>query len=238
MTAISATRGEVLKFDGEICDARFSKSCGGVSENFENCWSPIHFPYLTSIYDFKKSVHDFNANLTNERNADEWIRMSAPSFCNTTDKDILGQVLNNYDQETTDFYRWKAEYSQSELSEIISRRSGIDFGQIVDLIPIQRGESSRLIKLKIVGTKRTVTVGKELEIRKWLSNSHLYSSAFVVERHNVVDNIPGQFVLIGAGWGHGVGLCQIGAAVMGEQGYEYQEILKHYFKGAYLERIY
>jgi SpoIID/LytB domain protein len=146
--------------------------------------------------------------------------------------------LNNYDQETTDFYRWKVEYSQVELSELLEKRSGIDFGQIVDLIPVQRGKSGRIIQLKIIGTHQTVTVGKELEIRKWLSNSHLYSSAFVIDKRDVLNNIPGNFIFTGAGWGHGVGLCQIGAAVMGELGYTYNEILNHYFKGAYLKKIY
>ena len=147
-------------------------------------------------------------------------------------------MLNNYDQETTDFYRWKVEYSQSELSELLLRRSGIDFGYIVDLVPVKRGESGRLVELKIIGTKRTVIVGKELEIRKWLSNSHLYSSAFVVDKLKIENNIPQQFRLTGAGWGHGAGLCQIGAAVMGEKGYKYKQILLHYFRGASLEKIY
>ncbi len=236
--AIEATKGVVLVYDGKICDARFSKSCGGISEHFENCWAPVHFPYLTPVYDLQHQSPFVLPDLKNEVVANEWIRHSPPSFCNTTDKSILGQVLNNYDQETTDFYRWKVEYSQCELSEMIAKRSGIDFGQIIDLIPIERGESSRIIRLKIVGTKTTVVVGKELEIRKWLSNSHLYSSAFVVDKLDVINNIPERFILIGAGWGHGVGLCQIGAAVMGEQGYTYEQILQHYFKGASLEKFY
>jgi len=146
--------------------------------------------------------------------------------------------LNNYDQETTDFYRWKVEYTQDEISELLNRKSGIDFGKIIELIPVKRGESGRLVELKIVGTKQTIIVGKELEIRKWLSNSHLYSSAFVVDMYDIMDEIPQKFVLTGAGWGHGVGLCQIGAAVMGEKGYGYQQILTHYFSGAELTRIY
>ncbi len=177
-------------------------------------------------------------DLTLEANAERWIRLSPEAFCNTTDKKVLAQVLNNYDQETTDFYRWKVEYTQAEISELLARRSGIDFGEIVDMIPVKRGESARLIELKIVGTKQTITVGKELEIRKWLSNSHLYSSAFVVDKLDIKNGIPEKFVLTGAGWGHGVGLCQIGAAVMGEKGYLYNEILLHYFKGAELKRIY
>jgi len=236
--AIEATRGEVLMYDDKICDARFSKSCGGASETFENCWAPVHHPYLSKVIDNPSTPKGFKLDLTVEANAEKWIRQSPEAFCNTTDKKILSQVLNNYDQETTDFYRWKVEYSQAELSEIICRRSGFDFGEILDLIPVKRGESARIIELKIVGTKQTVIVGKELEIRKWLSNSHLYSSAFVLDKSEIVNNIPQRFTLTGAGWGHGVGLCQIGAAVMGEKGYQYNEILLHYFKEAELKRIY
>jgi SpoIID/LytB domain protein len=236
--AIEATRGEVLMFDEKICDARFSKSCGGVSELFENCWAPEHYPYLTKVIDNPVVPEGFELDLTVEENAVKWIRQSPEAFCNTTDKKVLDQVLNNYDQETTDFYRWKVEYTQAEISELLARRSGIDFGEIVDLIPVKRGESARLIELKIVGTKQTVIVGKELEIRKWLSNSHLYSSAFVVDKSEIIDGIPQIFTLIGAGWGHGVGLCQIGAAVMGEKGYTYDEILLHYYNNSVLKRIY
>ncbi len=236
--AIDTTRGEVLMFNEEICDARFSKSCGGASETFENCWAPEHYPYLTKVIDNPTDSEGFELNLTVEANAEKWIRQSPEAFCNTSDKKILSQVLNNYDQETTDFYRWKVEYTQAELSELVARRSGIDFGQIIDLIPVKRGESGRIIELKIVGTKETIIVGKELEIRKWLSNSHLYSSAFVVDKLGLIDGIPQGFILTGAGWGHGVGLCQMGAAVMGEKGYKYKEILLHYFKGAELKRIY
>jgi len=236
--AIEATRGEVLMYDNSICDARFSKSCGGISETFENCWAPINHPYLSKVIDNKKVDAEYKLEMTVELNAEKWIRNSPTAFCNTSDKKILAQVLNNYDQETTDFYRWKVVYTQSEIYELIARKSGIDFGEIIDLIPVLRGESGRLIELKIIGTKRTLTVGKELEIRKWLSNSHLYSSAFVVDKINVVNDIPQQFTLTGAGWGHGVGLCQIGAAVMGEKGYNYKEILLHYFSGAKLELIY
>ncbi|MDD5185700.1 MAG: SpoIID/LytB domain-containing protein, partial [Paludibacter sp.] len=236
--AIEATRGEVLMFEDKICDARYSKSCGGISETFENCWAPVHYPYLTKVIDNSTKPKGFELDLTLEENAVKWIRQSPEAFCNTTDKRVLSQVLNNYDQETTDFYRWKIEYRQAELAEIIHRRSGIDFGEIVDLIPVKRGESGRLIELKIIGTKKTIIVGKELEIRKWLSDSHLYSSAFVIDKSEIIDNIPQHFTLSGAGWGHGVGLCQIGAAVMGEIGYLYNQILLHYFTGAELKRIY
>jgi len=235
--AISATRGQVLTSDGKICDARFSKCCGGAFEEFQYCWEDIKYPYLAQQRDSK--THATLPDLTQEVEADRWIRTSPEAFCNTTDKKILSQVLNNYDQETTDFYRWKVEYTQEELSALILKRSGIDYGQIIDLIPIARGTSGRLWKLKIVGTKRTLTIGKELEIRRTLSTSHLYSSAFVVDKEELsAEGIPGRFILTGAGWGHGVGLCQIGAAVMGEQGYKYDAILLHYYIGASIDKLY
>ena len=231
--AIEATRGMVLMSHGEICDARFSKSCGGVSEVFESCWADEHYPYLERVVDSKSAESVISTpDLTVEANAEAWIRGEYDSFCNTHDKEILSQVLNNYDQETTDFYRWKVEYTIEQLSELVARRSGIDFGTIVALEPVERGVSGRLTRLRIVGTKRTMVVGKELEIRRWLSESHLYSSAFVV------DKTEKGFVLIGAGWGHGVGLCQIGAAVMGAQGYKYDEILAHYFVNSQLSMLY
>lgn len=250
--AIAATRGQLLMSDDEICDARFSKCCGGAFEEFQYCWADTSYSYLQKQRDFRifnpKSCDlSFEAtqpgkelpNLTDEQEAERWIRTSPPAFCNTTDKRILSQVLNNYDQETTDFYRWKVEYTQNELSALILKRSGIDYGQIIDLIPVARGTSGRLWKLKIVGTKRTLIIGKELEIRRTLSTSHLYSSAFVVDKEDVSpEGIPGRFILTGSGWGHGVGLCQIGAAVMGEQGYTYDAILLHYYIGASIDKLY
>ena len=231
--AIEATRGLVLTSHGQICDARFSKSCGGVSELFENCWADEHYSYLERVVDSQSlTVNSQQMDLTVEENAEAWIRGEYDSFCNTHDKEILSQVLNNYDQETTDFYRWKVEYTTEQLSELVARRSGIDFGTIIALEPVERGVSGRLTRLRIVGTKRTMIVGKELEIRRWLSESHLYSSAFVV------DKIENGFVLTGAGWGHGVGLCQIGAAVMGAKGYKYDEILYHYFVDSQLNVLY
>ena len=196
MEAIEATRGQVLTYEGKICDARFSKCCGGMTEVFESCWEEVPHPYLVAKPD---------------------------PYCNTRDRRILSQVLNNYDQETTDFYRWTVTYTTDELSGLIHKKSGIDFGQILDLVPIERGASGRIIRLKVVGEKRTLVVGKELEIRKWLSDSHLYSSAFEVEK------TAEGFTLHGKGWGHGVGLCQIGAAVMGDQGIPYTEILRFYY---------
>ena len=235
--AIKATWGEVLTYDGELCDARFSKSCGGVYEEFENCWEPKHYDYLVARHDGADEMNF--PDLTVEENAREWILNAPESYCNTHDKQILSQVLNNYDQETTDFYRWKVEYTQEELAKLVKERSGVDYGKIIDLEPIARGTSGRLYRLKIVGDKKTQIIGKELEIRRTLSPSHLYSSAFVVEKQDVdADGVPGKFILRGAGWGHGVGLCQIGAAVMGEKGFKYKEILLHYFINASIDKLY
>ena len=234
--AIEQTRGELLMYGGKICDARYSKSCGGVFEEFHNCWEEKDMPYLVKQRDSKSETEI--PDLTLEKNATEWILGSPESFCNTSDKKILSQVLNNYDQETVNFYRWRVKYSSSELSDLIKRRSGVDYGDILDLVPVERGTSGRLVKLKIVGTKKTLTIGKELEIRRTLSESHLYSSAFVVEKSGKDGDKPEEFVLNGAGWGHGVGLCQIGAAVMGERGYKYADILTHYFPGASIDKRY
>ena len=236
--AVFATRGEVLMYEGEICDARFSKCCGGGFEEFQNCWENVKHPYLIGQRDSKTETR--LPDLTKEAEADKWIRTSPAAFCNTHNKQVLSQVLNNYDQETTDFYRWRVCYSQQELSELIHKRSGIEFGKIIDLIPVERGTSGRLVRLKIVGTLRTLIIGKELEIRRTLSSSHLYSSAFVVDKEYKEDEkeIPSRFILTGSGWGHGVGLCQIGAAVMGEQGYKYKEILSHYYPGSAIEQQY
>lgn len=236
--AVDETRGILLMDDGKICDARFSKSCGGISETFENVWEPEAHPYLQSIVDNPKPAEGFDTDLTNEEAAQKWIRNTPEAFCNTHDKGVLSQILNDYDQETTDFYRWKLTYQQSDLAELIARKSGRYFGAILDLVPVERGLSGRLKKLKIVGSKLTLTIGKELEIRKTLSESHLYSSAFVIDKQNITDGIPGEFVLTGAGWGHGVGLCQIGAAMMGAKGYKYDEILLHYFRGASISKEY
>lgn len=236
--AVEATRGLVLMDNtGRLCDARFSKSCGGVFEQFESCWEPRHYHYLEAARD-SEHRDDF-PDLTIEENAREWILGNPDAFCNTTDEHILSQVLNNYDQETHDFYRWHVNYSQDELSELIARRSGIDFGLIKSLEPLERGTSGRITRLRITGTKRTMTIGKELEIRRTLSTSHLYSSAFVVETDGIGSRgVPEHFTLHGAGWGHGVGLCQIGAAVMSYKGYTYEQILMHYFHGASLETLY
>ena len=238
--AIEATRGEVLMSEGDICDARFSKSCGGVSEEYQYCWENIKMPYLLAVRDTAKGVKDEDTipDLTVEAEADKWIRTAPDAFCNTHDKTILSQVLNDFDQETTDFYRWRVEYTQQELHDLITEKMKMDLGDILDLVPVERGKSGRLCKLKIVGSKRSFTIGKELEIRRVLSTSHLYSSAFVTDKADVVDGVPQKFTLIGAGWGHGVGLCQIGAAVMGAQGYKYDQILLHYYRTADLKKLY
>ena len=236
--AIKATRGQLLMNGKEICDARFSKCCGGVSEEYEYCWDNTHKPYLLSVVDNAPLGTAPTIDLADEKTAQEWILSSPEAFCNTKDVAVLGQVLNNYDQETQDFYRWTVDFTQSKLAELIRRKSGLDFGDIIDLQPLERGKSGRITRLKIVGTKLTRIIGKELEIRRTLSESHLYSSAFVVERSEVVNGVPQHFRLIGAGWGHGVGLCQIGAAVMGEEGYKYTEILHHYYQNAAVEAQY
>lgn len=234
--AIKETIGEILAYHHKICDARFSKCCGGVVEVFENVWEPVKHPYLRKLVDAEQDPMGFDLNLKNEHASSKWILGQPDAFCNTQDKKVLSQVLNDYDQETNDFFRWEVRYSQKEVSDLIKNRIGIDFGQVQEFIPVARGASGRLIRLKIIGTRRTMTIGKELEIRKALSQSHLYSSAIVFEKKE--DNGEISFVLRGAGWGHGVGLCQIGAAVMGDKGYSYHEILSHYFIGANLEKRY
>ena len=234
--AIRQTVGQVLIDEDEICDARFSKCCGGETEEFQYCWENLRKPYLIALRDVPQQEA---LDLTVEANADRWIRSSPESFCNTRDAKVLSQVLNNYDQETSDFYRWRVEYTQQQVQQLLTEKLGIDFGAIVDLIPVERGTSGRLSKLRIVGEKLTLVIGKELEIRRALSKSHLYSSAFVVDTFDRNEQgIPKRFALIGAGWGHGVGLCQIGAAVMGERGYSYKEILLHYYPGAIIKQIY
>lgn len=234
--AVKETEGMVLMYGNEICDARFSKCCGGISETFDTCWEDKDYPYLQPVIDYSenKDIPD----LSIEENAEKWIRTTPAAFCNTHDEKVLKQILNNYDQETTDFYRWKVKYSQKEISELIHSKTGIEFGDIKDLIPMQRGKSGRISRLKIVGTLRTVTIGKELEIRRALSESHLFSSAFVVDKTKVAGSVPSEFTITGAGWGHGVGLCQIGAAMMGEKGYSYDKILLHYYRNAEIKKVY
>lgn len=234
--AVEQTNGIVLLSGGRVCDARYSKCCGGLTESFENVWEPVKHPYLMSVVDYKFEPENFNLDFSDEANSEKWIKGNPPAFCNTTDRKIISHILVDYDRETKDFFRWRVEYTQDELSSLIKEKSGIDFGNILDLVPVERGESSRLVKLKIVGTGKTLTVGKELEIRRLLSKTHLYSSAFIVKKTG--KDIPEKFTLFGAGWGHGVGMCQIGAAVMAEMGYNFDEILLHYFKNSELKKIY
>ena len=231
--AVEATRNLVLKNDGEVCDARFSKCCGGVTERFSACWENVDYPYLATFRDCEGG--EPLPCLTTEEGAREWIENTPEAFCSQPSGEVLSQVLNNYDRETPDFYRWQVCYTQEELSRLVCERSGIDFGTVEELQPVERGASGRIVRLRIVGTLCTEIVGKQLEIRRWLSPSHLYSSAFVVDKNVVGGKV--QFVLKGAGWGHGVGLCQIGAAVMGAKGCGFKEILAHYYPGALLEEI-
>lgn len=232
--AVDETRGVFLVDNEEICDARFSKSCGGISEAFENTWEDTKIPYLQPVSDAAVQ-HPW---IRHEAQAESWILSSPEAYCNTTDGNILRQILPSFDQETTDFFRWKVEYRREELEAILSAKSGIDFGTLLELTPVQRGLSGRIIKLRIIGSKKSIVVGKELEIRRWLSKSHLYSSAFVVRAERDENGIPIRFTLHGAGWGHGVGLCQIGAAVMATQGCNAEQIVRHYFHPAELKKLY
>jgi len=236
--ALKSTFGELLMYDGVVCDARYHKCCGGIVEKFENVWEPTVHPYLTKVVDNESISTEYETDLSSEENACKWILGTPPAFCNTYDTEVLKQVLNDYDQETQDFFRWKVVLTQAEIKDLLFRKIGIDVGDVLDLIPVERGVSGRIIRLKIVGSRQTLIIGKELEIRKALSNSHLYSSAFVVEKEFENPEIPAKFMLKGAGWGHGVGLCQIGAAIMGAKGYAYQDILRHYFPHAEIKKMY
>ncbi len=232
--AIRATFGQVLVYGEELCDARYSKSCGGMTESFDAAWEDERMPYLAASYDGETFPSGFNLPLSDEANAERWIRNSPPAFCNTNDETMLRKILPDFDQETTDFYRWRVTIAQDELQELLRRKLGVDFGAIDELEPVERGASGRIVRLRIVGQRETMIIGKELEIRRALSPSHLYSSAFVVES----DKSNRSFTLIGAGWGHGVGLCQIGAALMAERGYDFRRILEHYYRGAQLSGLY
>ena len=244
--AIRQTKGQILMDGDDICDARFSKCCGGVTEEFQYCWEDTPKNYLSSVRDIIQGVKSAGTaapaplpSLQDEAAADAWIRSNPPAFCNTTDKKILSQVLNDYDQETADFYRWKVTLTQEKLKQLLDEKLKMNFGDILDLQAEERGKSGRISKLRIVGTEKTFVIGKELEIRRALSDTHLYSSAFVVDRCDIDEKgVPQRFDIIGAGWGHGVGLCQIGAAVMGEEGFDYDAILLHYYQGAEIKKVY
>ena len=232
--AVKRTLGLFLVYNNEICDARYHKACGGLTDNFANTWDNVTVPYLTSVSD-SAIPHD---PIRTEDAARQWILGDPEAYCNAKDNNTLRRILPSFDQETTDFFRWKVTYTRTELEEIIREKSGIDFGNLLSLTPVERGPSGRIVRLQIAGSKRTLTIGKELEIRRWLSRSHLYSSAFVVCAENDASGLPVSFLLRGAGWGHGVGLCQIGAAVMALKGFTAESILKHYFRGAELQKLY
>ena len=244
--AIRQTKGQILMDGDDICDARFSKCCGGVTEEFQYCWEDTPKNYLSSVRDIIQGVKSVGSaapaplpSLQDEAAAEAWIRSNPPAFCNTTDKKILSQVLNDYDQETADFYRWKVTLTQEKLKQLLDEKLKMNFGDILDLQAEERGKSGRISQLRIVGTEKTFVIGKELEIRRALSDTHLYSSAFVVDRCDIDEKgVPQRFDIIGAGWGHGVGLCQIGAAVMGEEGFDYDAILLHYYQGAEIKKVY
>ncbi|MGE0885919.1 MAG: SpoIID/LytB domain-containing protein [Blastocatellales bacterium] len=236
--AIEQTRGQALTFNGELCDARFSKSCGGMTESFDAAWADQRFDYLAVTYDGVVFPPEFKLPLTDEANAEAWIRQSPQAFCNTTDPKVLSKILPDFDRATQDFYRWRVTIDQQDLQELLRRKLGIEFGAIFTLEPVERAASGRLVKLRIVGERETLVIGKELEIRRALSPTHLYSSAFVVETSGNGSGPPASFTLIGGGWGHGVGLCQIGAALMAERGYRFEQILAHYYHGSQLQTLY
>jgi SpoIID/LytB domain protein len=215
--AVRATAGEFLRYDNAVCDARFSKCCGGITERYASAWEDEDVPYLGSVYDgpAQSRSHDLEA----------WIRADPPAYCNTHDAELLSRVLPGFDQETRDFFRWEVAYTPEELADLIRSSLALDLGPIRDLQALARGPSGRIYRMKVTGERDYIIVGKELEIRRALSRTHLYSSAFVIDKE------PGRFLLKGAGWGHGVGLCQIGAAVMANQGKTYTEILQHYYRG-------
>ncbi len=236
LDAVRETYGMVLTYNDQICDTRYSKSCGGITEEFQNVWQDVYFPYLKSVYDSENQDQDFPQT---EEEFKKFIKSNPEAYCNTNDEELLKKVLNDFDLNTKDFFRWKIEIKQLALKTLLAIKLGIDFGEIINLIPLERGKSGRIKKLKIIGTKKEFTIGKELEIRRALSEKHLYSSAFVIEPvYKEGNEIPCKFILYGAGWGHGVGFCQIGGAVMAAQGKSFEEILKHYFPDAELKKIY
>ncbi len=232
--SVVETCGTVLTYGGEICDARYSKACGGLTETFETAWSDTQVPYLVSISDAPIR----HCPVTTEEEAARWILSKPQAYCNTEDACILEDILPDFDRETTAFFRWKVEYGREQLEGIIREKSGIDLGTLQEITPLLRGPSGRIFRLRITGSKESVVVGKELEIRRWLSASHLLSSAFMVTTERGPGGEVRGFTFHGAGWGHGVGLCQIGAAVMATRGFEAEDILGHYFPGAEINKIY
>lgn len=236
--AVRDTRGKAMVWGEAVCDTRYSKSCGGMTEVYRAAWEDRDVPYLAAVADSADTFTAYTMPLTDEANAERWIRSAPQAFCNTRSKELLARILPGFDQETLDFYRWQVSYTADELRALITARLGVDVGRIKSLEPLERGPSSRIIRLRIQGERRTLTIGKELEIRRVLSRSHLYSSAFVIDTEAGDGEYPQTFTLIGAGWGHGVGLCQIGAAVMADRGYAHGKILSHYFPGAQLQSLY
>jgi peptidoglycan hydrolase-like amidase len=232
--AVRETFGRIIAYQGEICDARYSKACGGLTEDFDTAWEDKRVPYLTSISDAPTPYLPIGT----EEEADRWILSGPEAYCHTEDEQLLEKILPSFDRETKGFFRWTIEYSRGELEEILRAKSGLDFGELKEIVPLRRGPSGRIRQLKIVGSKKSMVVGKELEIRRWLSRSHLFSSAFIVEAKRDSRGKAERFILRGAGWGHGVGLCQIGAAVMASRGFPVEEILKHYFRGVEIKNIY
>jgi SpoIID/LytB domain protein len=232
--AVRETCGRVITYQGEICDARYSKVCGGITEEFDTAWNGKRVPYVSSISDASVT----HRPIETEEEASNWILSEPEAYCNTKDAGLLGKILPDSDRETKDFFRWRVEYSREELEEILREKSGFDFGALQKIVPLRRGPSGRISRLKIAGSRRSMVVGKELEIRRWLSRSHLYSSAFVVTGEYSPAGEAKRFLFDGAGWGHGVGLCQIGAAVMATRGFSVDEILKHYFRGIEIEKIF
>jgi stage II sporulation protein D len=232
--AVRETFGRAITFQGEICDARYSKACGGLTEDFATAWEDKRVPYLTSVPDAPAP----HPPVETEEEAARWILSAPEAYCRTEDERLLETILPPFDRETRNFFRWTVAYSREELEAILREKSGFDFGDLRGIIPLRRGPSGRISRLKIIGSRKTLAVGKELEIRRWLSRSHLYSSAFVVETEKGPSGTAERFVFLGAGWGHGVGLCQIGAAAMAARGFSAEEILKHYFRGVEIKRIY
>jgi SpoIID/LytB domain protein len=226
--AIQKTCGRVITYQDEICDARYSKCCGGLTENFDTAWDDKQIPYLTTVSDAPVS----HPPIRTEKEASEWILLPPDAYCRVTNEHLLEKILPGFDRETKNFFRWKVEYSRKELEGILRQKSGFDFGTLIEILPLRRGSSGRISRLNIVGSKKSLILGKELEIRRWLSTSHLYSSAFIVKAE------ANRFIFHGAGWGHGVGLCQIGAASMAAQGFSTEEILKHYFLGVEIKKVY
>jgi peptidoglycan hydrolase-like amidase len=232
--AVRATRGVLLVRDGEVCDARYHKACGGMTEDYATCWEEKEVPYLSHVSDAARPI----APVRTEGDAEQWILSCPDVYCHARHPDLLKKILPSYDRETADFFRWQVSYAREELEGILAAKSGIDFGILQNITPLERGPSGRIRRLRIEGSKATVIVGKELEIRRWLSPSHLMSSALIISVARGPSGVPARFNLYGAGWGHGVGLCQIGAAAMAEKGFDAEEILRHYFRGAALVKRY